>query len=360
MSNSENCVLIYKSQEDFKMRRKIFFTLFCIFVFGFGVVSAQVTEDKGSGGGRGTAVGTGVGVSKGVLNGAAISLVKPAYPPAAKAVKAEGVVSVQVIIDEEGNVVSAEAVGGHPLLRAASVNAALQSKFKPTLLEGQPVKVTGIVVYNFVVAPSPLSMRRIGYTLSLAESSLWWNDSSPEEIANSLPAEWKEEKETLKNLETYIKNKEEENLKAVEKARAAAPNEQTKSVGTFKIGAENLSASGVRASTPAGFYKPLDAESAEKLRALQSKIESRLPVSDKELWSFRLGKLLGKTKAEIEDNDKTRANLSELDQLMQVTPYQFAESVSSEIREISESYRQSSASAEMRARLEKLIGNLSK
>lgn len=89
-------------------------------------------------------------ISGGVLNGKATSLAKPAYPDAARAVKASGAVNVQVTIDEEGNVVSASAVSGHPLLRQASEEAARASKFSPTLLEGVPVKVTGIVVYNFV------------------------------------------------------------------------------------------------------------------------------------------------------------------------------------------------------------------
>ncbi|MCU0240042.1 MAG: energy transducer TonB [Pyrinomonadaceae bacterium] len=88
-------------------------------------------------------------VSGGVVNGKALDLVKPEYPPAAKAVKASGAVNVQVTIDEEGNVISASAISGHPLLRATSVSAALQSKFSPTTLQGQRVKVTGVIVYNF-------------------------------------------------------------------------------------------------------------------------------------------------------------------------------------------------------------------
>jgi hypothetical protein len=56
---------------------------------------------------------------------------------------------VQIVIDEKGNVISATAISGHPLLRAAAVAAAQQSKFAPTLLSGSPVKITGVVVYNF-------------------------------------------------------------------------------------------------------------------------------------------------------------------------------------------------------------------
>lgn len=89
-------------------------------------------------------------ISKGVVNGSAISLPKPPYPPAAKAVRASGAVNVQVLIDENGNVVSANAVSGHPLLRQAAESAARNARFRPTLLSGQPVKVNGVIVYNFV------------------------------------------------------------------------------------------------------------------------------------------------------------------------------------------------------------------
>lgn len=89
-------------------------------------------------------------ISGGVLNGKATDLPKPAYPAAAKAVKASGAVNVQVTLNEKGEVISANAVSGHPLLRAAATQAARQAKFSPTLLSGKPVKVTGIIVYNFV------------------------------------------------------------------------------------------------------------------------------------------------------------------------------------------------------------------
>ena len=89
-------------------------------------------------------------VSGGVLNGRALSLPPPEYPAAARAVNASGAVSVQVLIDENGAIIAAHAVSGHPLLRAASVLAARQATFAPTLLEGQPIKVSGLLVYNFV------------------------------------------------------------------------------------------------------------------------------------------------------------------------------------------------------------------
>jgi len=89
-------------------------------------------------------------ISGGVLNGKATYLPKPVYPPIAKAAHASGTVNVQITIDENGNVISASAVSGHPLLQPSAVAAARQAKFSPTKLSGQPVKVTGVLVYNFV------------------------------------------------------------------------------------------------------------------------------------------------------------------------------------------------------------------
>lgn len=89
-------------------------------------------------------------ISGDVLNGKAISLPKPIYPKKAKAAHASGLVTVQVTIDESGKVISARAISGHPLLQQAAMEAAYQANFTPTLLMGQPVKVTGVITYNFV------------------------------------------------------------------------------------------------------------------------------------------------------------------------------------------------------------------
>ncbi len=92
----------------------------------------------------------GRGINGGVLNGKAKTLPSAVYPAAALAVQAEGAVAVQITIDEQGRVVNAAAVSGHPLLRAAAVEAAKLATFAPTLLSGQPVKVSGVLTYNFV------------------------------------------------------------------------------------------------------------------------------------------------------------------------------------------------------------------
>ena len=90
-------------------------------------------------------------ISGGVLNGRATSLPLPVYPAIAKAAHASGTVVVRVLIDEDGNVVEAQAISGHALLHRAAEDAARMARFMPTRLSGEPVKVTGVITFNFVL-----------------------------------------------------------------------------------------------------------------------------------------------------------------------------------------------------------------
>ncbi len=143
------------------MRDKFFLILVLALSFGLSNASAQTPKPKT--------------IASGVINGKAISLPKPEYPAAALAVKASGAVNVRVSIDETGNVISAAAISGHPLLQQAAVKAARQATFRPTLLSGQPVKVTGVIVYNFVASEpvssneEKLSIMGLGCYLAVAD-----------------------------------------------------------------------------------------------------------------------------------------------------------------------------------------------
>ena len=92
-------------------------------------------------------------VSGGVLNGTAVHLPPPTYPDAAKRMRTSGTVSVDVVLDESGKVVSAVASSGPTILRDAAVQAALKARFSPTKLSGQPVKVSGVINYKFSLVP---------------------------------------------------------------------------------------------------------------------------------------------------------------------------------------------------------------
>jgi TonB family protein len=90
-------------------------------------------------------------VSGGVLNGKAVSLPAPVYPEFARRSRTGGLVEVEVVVDEDGKVISARALAGPPSLRDVAVQAAYRARFSPTKLSGQPVKITGRINYNFTI-----------------------------------------------------------------------------------------------------------------------------------------------------------------------------------------------------------------
>jgi TonB family protein len=89
-------------------------------------------------------------INAGVLNGKASAFPAPKYPDEARGSRASGRVTVQVMVDEQGRVISAEAINGPDVLRDTATKVAWKARFPPTRLMGQPVKVVGVLVYNFV------------------------------------------------------------------------------------------------------------------------------------------------------------------------------------------------------------------
>lgn len=87
----------------------------------------------------------------GPVAGRAISLPQPTYPALAKTAGIQGQVNVEILIDESGRVLSAHATGGHPLLRLEAEKAAYRARFSPTLLQNEPVKVKGVITFNFIL-----------------------------------------------------------------------------------------------------------------------------------------------------------------------------------------------------------------
>lgn len=90
---------------------------------------------------------------KNIINGEAVELPKPPYPQLAKINHIQGMVSVQVLIDESGKVIAAHAVSGSAFLANDAVKAAYRARFSPTKIGDQPVKVSGTITYNFVLQP---------------------------------------------------------------------------------------------------------------------------------------------------------------------------------------------------------------
>jgi TonB family protein len=170
-------------------------------------------------------------ISGGIVNSKAINLPPPVYPAAAKAVRASGAVNVQVTIDEKGDVVSAEATSGHPLLRDVSVQAARQAKFSPTKLSGQPVKVTGVIVYNFNLTEGyedkvkVLAVSTLLSMLRLASSDADLKNFDAHfplhEMQKEVPAEFPEFARELSLLANFKKMTAEKRRSTVDTAAAA-------------------------------------------------------------------------------------------------------------------------------------------
>ncbi|HEX3559696.1 MAG TPA: TonB family protein [Pyrinomonadaceae bacterium] len=88
-------------------------------------------------------------VSVGSLAGRAKQRVSPSYPTFARTTRVSGVVTVYLVVNEKGEVESVERADGPPQLQQAASDAARRWKFTPTVIDGQPVRVTGFLSFNF-------------------------------------------------------------------------------------------------------------------------------------------------------------------------------------------------------------------
>lgn len=252
-----------------------------IIVFGFSIVSAQTEMPVKQ-------------INGGVLNGKATSLAKPVYPAAAWAVKAEGSISVQVVIDEEGNVASATAISGHPLLRQTAEQAALQSKFAPTKLGGQPVRVSGIITYNFVAGASNANWVKTGYDLASLEKFAILSPYNVMALSGKIPAEWTNESEQLNQLR-IIAGK----ANTLPTGASAAGNplplkSEEKSMEAAEKRIEGEISKKVLVTRDVSVPAEASAEQVSIVQNLTSSLQSRLGSDPKASWQFNLGTSLGR------------------------------------------------------------------
>jgi TonB family protein len=252
-------------------------------------------------------------ISGGVLNGKAVTLAKPAYPAAARAVEAQGAVNVKVTIDEEGNVVSAEAVSGHPLLQTAAVQAAQQSTFKPTFLSGQVVKVTGVIVYNFIAPDRATNWVKIGYDLTNvqhAPSLIFLNTNSIDKV---FQIDWTTEKEQLKRL-AEIKQTESSNLaqSGVTSERKISETTKKKPDGTIvkKVITERAVKTDVE-NNP---------EQIAISQSLIASLQSRLGGDELNLWRFNTGVSLSQALSKLRYTNERQRVLDSLRGQIQSAP----------------------------------------
>jgi protein TonB len=95
---------------------------------------------------------TRVRVSSGVSSGLLIRKVSPTYPPLARQARIQGTVILQAEISKDGSIQKLQLISGHPMLAPAALEAVKQWKYKPYLLNGEPVEVETQVQVNFTLA----------------------------------------------------------------------------------------------------------------------------------------------------------------------------------------------------------------
>jgi len=95
---------------------------------------------------------TRVRVSSGVVTGLKIRDSKPVYPPLARQARIQGVVILQALISKTGDIENLQLISGHPMLAPAAIEAVKQWKYKPYLLNGEPVEVETQVQVNFTLS----------------------------------------------------------------------------------------------------------------------------------------------------------------------------------------------------------------
>ncbi len=322
--------------------KKQILSIVSILLFGFSIVSAQTQMPKQ--------------ISGGVVNGKAITLAKPAYPAATREVAAEGAVNVQVVIDENGDVVSATAVSGHPLLRQAAETAARESKFKPTLLDGQAVKVSGVIVYNFVagnLAMEKPTWFKVGYDLASvqhAPSLIFLNIIS---IGKLFQADWTAENEQLKRL-AEIKQAENSNnsQSIVLGERKVSENTEKKPDGTT-----------VKTVITERAVKSDNQNNSEQISISQSLIaalQGRLGGSELDLWRFNTGLSLSQALSKLRYTNERQRVLDSLRQQIQSAPGSVSAEYIADLEKIAAILEKQNQTAEDRQQIGQIMRKLSK
>jgi TonB family protein len=325
-------------------------------------------------GGTGIELETKGAITGGVLNGKAEALPPPVYPRAAMAVRASGVVLVQVLIDEEGKVVYASAVSGHPLLRGAAVAAAKGARFSPTKLAGQPVKVSGIITYNFVGQEKPeQTVMALGYDLADAEIT---RSISVDAIKGSIPSAWQEERLLIDEIAAAAEKYSKENPPKIETDEKAAPppKSETDEAKTDvnqpprdpnvsmsyrgPVSANRYTIVGSSTGSPAKRVVNINPETSADIAELQKKIAQRFTGNELAAWYFRYGQILAGLRAPVSDETRFASAVSDLGGLIAGIPAASAEGLRPRLEKLALAAEAARGDVSKRSELLALINEL--
>ena len=217
-----------------------------------------------------------VGEITGKLGGAkAILLPKPAYSEAARDAGAEGKVKVEIEINENGEPISAKAVSGNPLLYEDAQKAALSSRFSMPKTNGEGVKTSGFLTYNFVIEPS--NWFKVGYDLALAAKSPLLAYLPIPVIKKSFQPDWETENSLLNKLQE---------IKTAEKIAFGGMSNKPTFVNKKSSNGGSFSSAQGQILLPSPQNNQQKIEIAENL--LQA-LSLRLANDEANLWKYNLG-----------------------------------------------------------------------
>lgn len=243
-----------------------------------------------------------VGDVRGAVKNKGIYLAKPVYSNEAREAGAEGKVSVEITIDEEGNVTTANGVSGHPLLKTSSEDAARRTKFR--ILRdggGQAVKSSGVLTYNFTIQKAGWS--KIGYDLAILEKVPTLMNFSVPIIAKAFQPEWTNEIELLEKIA--------EMRRAEAGSQASAPPEIQFVSQTTEKKWNGMVVKSMMGEKRLPIPNPPTPERVSISQNLISSLQARLGNDEVSFWQFNLGVNLSKA-LWLYRNPKERLNAAQI------------------------------------------------
>lgn len=298
-----------------------------------------------------------VGEVRGAVNTTAVFLAKPVFPLEARNAGAEGKVKVQITIDEDGNVIAANAVSGHSLLKATSEDAARRTKFRIARnAEGQAVKISGFLTYSFEIQKA--GWTKIGYDLAMLEKIATLRYFAAPTVAKAFQPEWRSELALLEKIA--------EMKRAEIEAQPSAPVNNQPVIRQNTVRRSNGSAvSSMRAEIRGEMRllipNPPTAERISISQNLISSLQSRLGNDELSLWQFNLGIALSKALQLYRNPYERPAGAKILRQLAETAPSGISAEVKTELQNLASAFetkkRERETDIEIRKSLAIIFGN---
>jgi TonB family protein len=277
------------------MNFRIYLFLFSLFIAGAGSVFSQnpapVLKDNTVEAEEAYKIGD----VRGNIKRKAVLLPKPSFPREALEAGADGIVKVEIVIDAEGNVVSAKAIEGHPLLFGSAEETARRTKFRSAERGDENAKETGIITYNFAIERA--GWTRIAYDLTAIQKSPTLRPFNVPRIAKAFDPNWTGEKEILDKLAE---------MRRVELETQNPVSDKPGFVRKTDAGSNGAVQNSIQAEIQLPVRNPPTGERIALSQTLTAALQSRLASDESDLWRFNLGIDLAKTFEVARDPNEAR------------------------------------------------------